>query len=79
MTSAGVDAQVRGRLLREASCLKCAHMPVCIVFRGAQQIVAQFPEDEETKGAVAPFRADDVAKICAYYAPPSVMSPGYSP
>jgi len=63
------------RLLREASCLKCAHMPICIVFRGAQQIVAQFPEDPEQEGArvAAPFRADDVAKICAYFAPPSVM------
>jgi hypothetical protein len=51
--NADVDARERARLLREASCLKCAHMPVCIVFRGAQQIAAQFPEDEETRGANA--------------------------
>jgi hypothetical protein len=76
MTSSDVDARERARLLREASCLKCAHMPVCIVFRGAQQIIAEFPEDDETKGANAPFRADEVAKICAYYAPPSVMPLG---
>jgi hypothetical protein len=33
-----------------------------------------FPEDPEEGARFAtPFRADDTAKICAYYAPPSVM------
>lgn len=77
--SAEVERTEMRRLLREASCLKCAHMPVCLIFRAAQQIVAQFPEDEETRGMAAPFRADDVAKICAYYAPPSVMTPRLDP
>ena len=74
MTATVTNTEAK-RILREASCLKCAHMPICIVFRGAQQIVAQFPEDPEQEGArfTAPFRADDVAKICAYFAPPSVM------
>jgi len=50
-------------------------MPVCAVYRGVQQVLAMFPEDPEREGArfAAPFRADDAAKICAYYAPPSVM------
>ena len=75
MTAAAVTNTEARRLLREASCLKCAHMPVCAVYRGVQQVLAMFPEDPEHEGArfAAPFRADDAAKICAYYAPPSVM------
>jgi len=57
-------------VLRNATCFKCAHMATCLVFRDEQQIVAQFPpvEDKNT----APFQADEIAKVCAYYAPPLV-------
>ena len=75
MTAATVTNAEARRIIREASCLRCAHMPVCAVFRGVQQVLAMFPEDPEREGArfAAPFSADDTAKICAYYAPPSVM------
>ena len=75
MTAAAPTNAEVGRIIREASCLKCAHMPICVIYRGVQQVLAMFPEDPEREGArvAAPFRADDAAKICAYYAPPSVM------
>jgi len=74
LTTAPTNAEVR-RILREASCLRCARLPICAVYRGAQQVLAMFPEDPEQEGTrvAAPFRADDAAKICAYFAPPSVM------
>jgi hypothetical protein len=46
MTSSDVDARERARLLREASCLKCAHMPVCIVLRELRNYLLRAPEDD---------------------------------
>ncbi|MDG7044541.1 MAG: hypothetical protein JRN19_04090 [Nitrososphaerota archaeon] len=46
-------------------------MATCLVFRDMQSIQAQFPPTEDGK-ETAPFKADEAAKICIYYAPPTV-------
>ncbi|MEM3191245.1 MAG: hypothetical protein QW292_03975 [Candidatus Parvarchaeota archaeon] len=66
-----LNEQERKYILNNATCFKCAHMATCLVFRDEQQIVAQFPTTEDGKNT-APFKADEIAKICVYYAPPTI-------
>ncbi|MEM4093214.1 MAG: hypothetical protein QW837_09270 [Conexivisphaerales archaeon] len=66
-----MNTKERDYILHNATCFKCAHMPMCLVFRDEQQIIAQFPPTEDGKNT-APFKADETAKICSYYAPPAV-------
>ncbi|MDG7038441.1 MAG: hypothetical protein JRN37_04695 [Nitrososphaerota archaeon] len=66
-----MDPKGKEYVLQNATCFKCAHMATCLVFRDMQSIQAQFPPTEDGK-ETAPFKADEAAKICVYYAPPTV-------
>ncbi len=66
-----MNPKERDYILHNATCFKCAHMITCLVFRDEQQIITQFPPTEDGKNT-APFKADEIAKICSYYAPPTV-------
>jgi len=49
---------------KDKSCLKCAHHETCVIFRFAGRFVAT----EFTEGK-APFKPQEMAKICSLYNP----------
>ena len=59
------EEDIREKLFREQTCLKCSHFAVCYYYRAALQL---FPRDEEIE-KFRPFGAEELAKICRFYAP----------
>jgi len=48
----------------DKSCLKCAHRDVCVIYRFASRFAAtEFEKD------AAPFKPENMAKICKVYNP----------
>jgi len=60
-----MDEKEAQNVLREISCFKCSHFPVCEYFRAVQQIVT-LPEDAKK---FQPFQPENLAKICKFYLP----------
>jgi len=59
------DEKEAQNVLREISCFKCSHFPVCEYFRAVQQIV-EVPEDAKK---FQPFAPEHIAKLCKFYLP----------
>ncbi len=58
---------LKEKIFHEQSCLKCAHFSVCYYYRAVAQVVAI--RDEEAEKQFQPFKPEDVAGICRFYAP----------
>jgi len=59
------DEKEARKVIREISCFKCSHFPVCEYFRAVQQIVT-VPDDARK---FQPFQPEQLAKICKFYLP----------
>ena len=66
----GFKMTPEGRKMLEPSCLKCPHMRICRIFsEQATFIFRTFPALPDGT-PTAPYKAEEIAKICAYYESP---------
>ncbi len=66
-----MQEQNKQEIFREISCLKCFRFPVCYYYRAIAPIVSLETDDEKVK-KLQPFKPEDLAKICHFYAPDAV-------
>ena len=68
------QSQNEQEIFREISCLKCFRFPVCYYFREVSQIVTIPELDESSAKKFQPFKPEDLAKICKFYAPDALTA-----
>lgn len=62
------DTTLPGTIIREKSCDKCAHLPVCVYFRATTSVVQKHSTEE-----TAPFKPENLAMICKHFYPEGAL------